>query len=147
MQKRIGRLALALWLILMLVPAAVLASGSTYVVVGSSGLCGSLWNPADPSNVMADNGDGTYTKVFTGVDVYDNYQLMVVEIPEGGEPIWHGGANGSNITFIVNTACDVTVDFDAATNKITVSGAGVDMVTFDVKYITAVGNGDPEETT
>lgn len=127
MQKRTGCLALALWLILMLVPAAVLASGSTYVVVGSSGLCGSHWDMANPKNVMTDNGDGTYTKVFTGVDVYDNCQLMVVEIPEGGDPIWHGGADGSSITFIVNTACDVTVGFDAATNKITVSGEGVDM--------------------
>lgn len=125
MQKQIGRLALALWLILMLVPAAVLASGPNYVVVGSSGLCGSLWDMTDPNNEMTDNGDGTYTKVFTDVDVYDNYQLMVVEIPESGDPIWHGGADGSSITFIVNTACDVTVNFDAATNKLTVAGEGV----------------------
>lgn len=134
MQKRIGCLALALWLILMLVPAAVLASGSTYVIVGSSELCGSLWDMTDPGNEMTDNGDGTYTTVFTDVDVYDYYQLMVVQIPEGGDPIWHGGADGSIISFLVNTACDVTVNFDAATNMLMMSGEGVVMVTSDSNH-------------
>ena len=41
------------------------------------------------------------------------------------------------------TACDVTVTFDPATNKITVTGDGVKMVTdLKVNTITVVGNGE-----
>ena len=49
----------------------------------------------------------------------------------------------NNVTFDVETACDVTVTFDPATNKITVTGDGVKMVTdLEVNSITVVGNGE-----
>ena len=32
-----------------------------------------------PENVMTDNGDGTYTKVFTNVQIADSLQIKVVE--------------------------------------------------------------------
>ena len=123
---------------------------STYVVAGSEELCGVLWkgSPEEaPENVMTDNGDGTYTKVFTDVQIADSLQIKVVENTADGGQNWIGDNGGdNNITFNVVAACDVTVTYDSNTRKITVSGDGVQIVSdIEIKSMHAVGNGDPDE--
>ena len=121
-------------------------AGSTYVVAGSEELCGVSWkgSPADaPANVMTDNGDGTFTKVFTNVQPATALQLKVVENTAEGAQNWIGDETGNNVTFNVTAACDVTVTYDTATGKITVTGDGVQFVTdLDIQSMHAVGNGD-----
>ena len=128
---------------------SVSAADTTYVVAGAEELCGVLWkgSPEDaPANVMTDNGDGTYTKVFTNVQPASGLTLKVVENGADGSQNWIGDATGNNITFNVTAASDVTVKFDSSTKEITVTGDGVQFVTnLDIKSINAVGNGDPED--
>ncbi|MGN0500296.1 MAG: hypothetical protein ACI4HK_04020, partial [Ruminococcus sp.] len=128
---------------------SVSAADVEYVVAGTDNLCGVLWkgSPADaPANVMTDNGDGTYTKVFTDVQPTTGVQIKVVENAGDGTQNWIGDETGNNITFDVTVACDVTVNFDSATSKITVAGEGVQFVTeLEISSISAVGNGDPED--
>ena len=124
-------------------------AGSTYVVAGSEELCGVLWkgSPEEaPENVMTDNGDGTYTKVFTNVQIADSLQIKVVENTADGGQNWIGDNGDNNITFNVLAACDVTVTYDSNTRKITVSGDGVQIVSdIEIKSMHAVGNGDPDD--
>ncbi|MEE1061063.1 MAG: dockerin type I domain-containing protein, partial [Ruminococcus sp.] len=112
-----------------------------YVVAGSELLCGVNWNGnADEAtdNVMVE-ADGVYTKVFTDVQPAEGLQLKVVK----NNTDWIGDETGNNITFNVTTACDVTVTFDPATSKITVTGDGVEFVTeLEVEAMYAVGAGD-----
>ena len=128
---------------------SVSAADTTYVVAGAEELCGVLWkgSPEDaPANVMTDNGDGTYTKVFTNVQPASGLTLKVVENGADGSQNWIGDATGNNITFNVTAASDVTVKFDSSTKEITVTGDGVQFVTnLDIKSINAVGNGDSED--
>ena len=128
---------------------SVSAADTTYVVAGAEELCGVLWkgSPEDaPANVMTDNGDGTYTKVFTNVQPASGLTLKVVENGADGSQNWIGDATGNNITFNVTAASDVTVKFDSSTKEITVTGDGVQFVTnLDIKSINAVGNGDTED--
>ena len=128
---------------------SVSAADTTYVVAGAEELCGVLWkgSPVEaPANVMTDNGDGTYTKVFTNVQPASGLTLKVVENGADGSQNWIGDATGNNITFNVTAASDVTVKFDSSTKEITVTGDGVQFVTnLDIKSINAVGNGDPED--
>ena len=141
MNKQIGRIALTLWLLLVLVPVMAWASGTKYVVVGAPELCGSNWDVDNKDNVMTQQPDGTYVKVFSNVSPNDGIPIKVVEIREDFSQIWHG-VGGENFTFNVTKACDVTVTFDPKTTEIKVSGSGVVVPTgFDVAYITAAGNG------
>ena len=96
---------------------------------------------------MTDNGDGTYTKVFTDVQIADSLQIKVVENTADGGQNWIGDNGGdNNITFNVLAACDVTVTYDSNTRKITVSGDGVQIVSdIEIKSMHAVGNGDPDD--
>ena len=120
---------------------------ATYVVAGMPALCGTEWdgNPqTSPDNVMTENADGTYTKVFKAVAPAESLQLKVVENLADGTQNWYGQDGGeNNVTFNVTAECDVTVTFDPATKFVTVSGDGVEMVTdLDVEKVIAVGNGD-----
>ena len=128
---------------------SVSAADTTYVVAGAEELCGVLWkgSPEEaPANVMTDNGDGTYTKVFTNVQPASGLTLKVVENGADGSQNWIGDATGNNITFNVTAASDVTVKFDSSTKEITVTGDGVQFVTnLDIDSINAVGNGDPDD--
>ena len=126
-------------------PATEPADATQYVVAGVESLTGYEWqgSPAlAPENVMTKSGD-VYTKTFTAVPVGKSYQLKVVA-NTGDEQKWIGlDGTDNNVTFDVETACDVTVTFDPATNKITVTGDGVKMVTdLKVNTITVVGNGE-----
>lgn len=128
---------------------SVSAADTTYVVAGTEALCGVEWkgSPEEaPANVMTDNGDGTYTKVFTDVQPASALQVKVVENGADGSQNWIGDATGNNITFNVTAASDVTVKFDSTTKEITVTGDGVQLVTsLEINSINAVGNGDPED--
>ena len=126
-------------------PTTAPAADTTYVVAGTENLTGYEWqgSPAlAPENVMTADGS-VFTKTFSAVPAGKNYQLKVVA-NTGDEQKWIGlDGTDNNVTFDVETACDVTVTFDPATNKITVTGDGVKMVTdLDVHSITVVGNGE-----
>ena len=98
---------------------------SIFVVAGVSELCGKLWKgdpESAPENLMDKQEDGTYKKVYTNVAVMNNYQFEIVENRPDGEQIWRGDDNGNNVNFNVKSVCDVTITFDPATNKITVTG-------------------------
>ena len=118
---------------------------STFVVAGVSELCGELWigDPESaPENIMDEQEDGTYIKVYNNVAVADKYQFKVVENRPDDVPIWHGDDNGNNVTFNVKSVCDVTIIFYPATNKITVTGTGVEFSSeLNVESMRAVGNG------
>ena len=129
-------------------PATEPADATQYVVAGVESLTGYEWqgSPAlAPENVMTKSGD-VYTKTFTAVPVGKSYQFKVVA-NTGDAQTWIGlDGTDNNVTFDVETAydvTDVTVTFDPATNKITVTGDGVKMVTdLEVNSITVVGNGE-----
>ena len=126
-------------------PATEPADATQYVVAGVESLTGYEWqgSPAlAPENVMTADGS-VFTKTFSAVPAGKNYQLKVVA-NTGDEQKWIGlDGTDNNVTFDVETACDVTVTFDPATNKITVTGDGVKMVTdLEVNSITVVGNGE-----
>ena len=118
---------------------------STFVVAGVSELCGKFWKgdpESAPENIMDKQEDGTYIKVYNNVAVADKYQFKVVENRSDGEQIWRGDDNGKNVTFNVKSVCDVTITFDPATNKITVTGTGVEFSSvLNVESMRAVGNG------
>ena len=126
-------------------PTTAPAADTTYVVAGTTNLTGYEWvgtPAAAPENVMTADGS-VFTKTFSAVPAGKNYQLKVVA-NTGDEQKWIGlDGTDNNVTFDVETACDVTVTFDPATNKITVTGDGVKMVTdLKVNSITVVGNGE-----
>ena len=125
------------------------ADGSVYKVAGSDELTGDGpdWQPSaelSPSNVMTAKEDGTYEKVYTDVQVGNSYAIKVVENTADGNFNWYGIDGGEdNFIFNVTSVCDVTVTFDPATLKITVTGEGVEVPTgFEVESVRAVGNGD-----
>ena len=126
-------------------PTTAPAADTTYVVAGTTNLTGYEWvgtPDAAPENVMTADGS-VFTKTFSAVPAGKSYQLKVVA-NTGDEQKWIGlDGTDNNVTFDVETACDVTVTFDPATNKITVTGDGVKMVTdLEVNSITVVGNGE-----
>ena len=126
-------------------PATEPVDETQYVVAGVESLTGYEWqgSPAlAPENVMTADGS-VFTKTFSAVPAGKNYQLKVVA-NTGDAQTWIGlDGTDNNVTFDVETACDVTVTFDPATNKITVTGDGVKMVKdLDVNSITVVGNGE-----
>ena len=129
-------------------PTTAPAADTTYVVAGTTNLTGYEWvgtPDAAPENVMTADGS-VFTKTFSAVPAGKNYQLKVVA-NTGDTQTWIGlDGTDNNVTFDVETAydvTDVTVTFDPATNKITVTGDGVKMVKdLDVNSITVVGNGE-----
>ena len=143
--------ALSLLLSMMLVVTSLVvtvmsvsAAGDTYVVAGTENLTGYSWQgdaAVAPENVMTENGDGNYEKVFTNVAAGNGYQFKIVK--NGSEWFGIGESGNDNFTFNVTEDCDVTVTYNPTTNTMTATGDGVVIPTdLDVDYITAVGNGD-----
>ena len=142
--------ALSLLLSLMLIVASlsvtvlsVSAADSSYSVVGVEALCGVEWAKstadAGANNMMTLKDDGTYEKVYTNVSVQNSLELKVLS--DSGE--YFGNDAGNNIVFNVVTACDVTVNFNPTSKKVTVSGDGVEIPTgLVVENMYAVGAGD-----
>ncbi|MEE0856622.1 MAG: dockerin type I domain-containing protein [Ruminococcus sp.] len=109
---------------------SVTPSEPVYVVAGSANLTGYNWSGSpDTGNVLEKDGD-VYSFTFPGVDVLnEEMQIKIVANKQGGDPVWIGDENGQNIAFKVTEVSDVKISFDPATNKITVSGDGVEMIT------------------
>ena len=119
---------------------------AVYVVAGVAELCGTTWDPSpvtSAENIMTANGDGTFSIVYNDVAPMDSYQFKVVE-NIGETQNWYGIDGGNdNVTFNVKSECDVTITFDLAAMKITVTGDGVEIPTdLVVDSMRAVGNGD-----
>lgn len=133
MKKRIMSALMALILCCTLFPASVIsaadsAAGITYLVMGSAGLCGTEWSTditGNDNNIMAPNGDGTYSKTYTNVPTGE-YELKVAGNDGVSEPVLYGTFNGANIRVNVTASCDVTVTFDPATGMVTVEGTGIE---------------------
>ena len=143
--------ALSLLLSMMLVVTSLVvtvmsvsAAGDTYLVAGSEDLTGYTWVgvAADaPENVMTENGDGNYEKVFTNVAVGNGYQFKIVK--NDAEWIGVGNTGEDNFTFNVTKECDVTVTYNPTTKEITATGEGVVIPTdLVIDHIVAVGNGE-----
>ncbi len=109
---------------------SVTPSEPVYVVAGSANLTGYNWSGSpDTGNVLEEDGD-VYSFTFPGVEVLnEEMQIKIVANKQGGNPVWIGDENGQNIAFKVTEVSDVKISFDPATNKITVSGDGVEMIT------------------
>ncbi|MEE0264604.1 MAG: hypothetical protein UD936_03160 [Acutalibacteraceae bacterium] len=121
----------------------------TYVVTGAEELCGVGstgygWDPADLTNEMTANADGTYSKVYTDVMVANDYQCKVTITDADGTTTWYGVDGGAdNFTFHVVEVCDVTITFNPETLEITATGAGVKIPgELEIDAIRTVGNGD-----
>ena len=114
------------------------APAGTYYVAGVAALCGSEWNASDPANKLEWNGTtGLFEKVYTNVAA-GTYQFKITD------GTWNNawGDNGQNYTFLVSSACDVTITFDAGSKAVNAVGDGVGEVTgLEIKSITAVGAG------
>lgn len=92
---------------------------SDYIVAGSSGLCGSEWDPADANNRMYDNGDGTYTITFKDVAI-GSYEFKITK-GSWAENWGVGGVDGGNVTINMEAVGDVTITFNANTLAIEVN--------------------------
>lgn len=86
--------ALSLLLSMMLVVTSLVATvvsvsaaGDSYFVSGSEELTGYKWAETEATcgdNVMTENGDGNYEKVFTNVAVGNGYQFKIVKTIQSG---------------------------------------------------------------
>ena len=143
--------ALSLLLSMMLVVTSLVATvvsvsaaGDTYFVSGTEELTGGYkWATTEATcgdNVMTENGDGNYEKVFTNLAVGNGYQFKIVK--NDTEWIGVGDTGEDNFTFNVTKECDVTVTYNPTTKEITATGEGVVIPTdLEVNSITVVGNG------
>ncbi|MBQ2981343.1 MAG: hypothetical protein IJD58_04355 [Lachnospiraceae bacterium] len=99
-----------------------------YLVAGDAAFTGSDWNDekdGNEANHMTKVGS-EFVKTYTNVPI-GNYSLKVVKYgDENANPTWIGkDGTDADVTFSVGTACDVTVKYNPATNKITVEGVGL----------------------
>ncbi|MEE0957986.1 MAG: dockerin type I domain-containing protein [Ruminococcus sp.] len=97
------------------------------------------WDATDVSTELTKGDDGLYTYT-TAMEPVQNAQFKIVTNHSWEEAY---GDNGNNFVFNVDTACDVTITFNADTKEITVSGDGVSMpADLEIEAIRAVGNGE-----
>ena len=96
-----------------------------YSVAGTSGLCGSDWNPEDKANLMTLNeATGLYEKTFKNVAA-GSYEFKVTN--GSWKTAW--GNNGNNYAVTVSEdGSSVTITFNASSKEISVQ------VTAPVKY-------------
>ena len=116
---------------------------AVYTVAGSSeAIFGSTWDATNAANDMTKGDDGIWTITYTDVQPESAIQLKVLKNHSWDEA-WGDKETGDNYTFNVDTACDVTVSFDPATETVNVTGDGVTQDTeLDVYSVIAVGNGE-----
>lgn len=116
-----------------------------YVVAGApASVFGEEWNSISLDNRMTLQDDGTFAITYKAVQPQDNIQFKVVMWAEDAdEAVWIGDDNGNNVTFNVTSECDVTITYDPATGKITVTGDGVAFATeFEYESVYVAGNGN-----
>ena len=92
---------------------------SDYIVAGSSGLCGSEWNPADDNNRMIDNDDGTFTITYNDIAA-GTYEFKITK-GSWNENWGVGGPDGDNVSVTLDSAGSVTIIFNPTTGEIIVN--------------------------
>ncbi len=96
---------------------------AVYTVAGFAGLCGSEWNEKDTNNDMTVNSDGTYTKTYSNVAAGE-YEFKIVKNHSWDNDDWgKDGLKSDNVKITVAAGDTVTIKFNPATGKISVSGA------------------------
>lgn len=133
--KKILAIVLTVVMCLSLLPMAAAAAGETYIIAGTEYLCGTLWDTTNTDNQMTDNGDGTYSKVYTNVPA-GTHEFKVTN------GTWDACWPGTNYIFEVSSPCDVTITFNPADGSVNATGANVSVPTgINVNAIYAVGTG------
>ena len=90
----------------------------TYILAGSEALCGTNWDPSNTANQLFDNdGDGVYTITYSNVPAY-TYEFKVTD--GSWDNSWGKDGGSDNYVLMLNADSNVTVNFDSATNLITV---------------------------
>ncbi|WP_407724972.1 hypothetical protein [Ruminococcus sp. JL13D9] len=114
---------------------------AVYTVAGSSAAIfnGTAWDASNEANDMTFNeATGLYEITYPNVQPAKAVQLKVVK-----DHGWDESYPEQNVSFNVDTACDVKVTYNPVTNEVKVEGDGV---VFDedliVKSVIAVGNGE-----
>ena len=122
-------------------PTTEPVAASTYTVAGSDATIfnGTAWDASNEANDMTFNeATGLYEITYPNVQPAKAVQLKVVK-----DHGWDESYPEQNVSFNVDTACDVKVTYNPVTNEVKVEGDGV---VFDedliVKSVIAVGNGE-----
>ena len=134
---------------------------TVYTLCGDARVFGTNWYPADTANDMDDNGDGTWSKTYTGVEA-GAVQFRVVKdrswdnaVPDTQyDPYYYNIPSYGDLTITFNPSADdlnkITVEFTAAEAPVdtyTVAGSPKSLfgAQWDPSYtandMTAVGNG------
>ena len=96
------------------------AADGDYYVAGDAALCGATWSANDANNAMTDNGDGTYSKVYSAVAA-GTYQFKVTD--GTWDNSWGNGSG--NYSLVIESTCDVTITFTVDTTTVTATGDGI----------------------
>lgn len=137
---------------------------TSYSVLGDKGLTGNNWlgltdnggsgteeseRKASEDGAMTKNPDGTYTKTYSNIKVgsggeVESYVFKIAANGNWDSGIAYGDETGNNYMLLLNgdgsnvTTCDVTINFDPETGRITVETspsdcnlAGIDDSKFD----------------
>lgn len=133
--KKLLSVALCLMLLVGIMALTVSAAGN-YYVAGVSALCGSNWNPSDANNKMSDpDGDGIYSITYKNVKA-GSYEFKVTD------GTWDNCWPGSNYQLNLDKDADVTINFNASKNEVTVVSNGLGGApVFEVKSAGIMGTG------
>ena len=88
-----------------------------YIIAGTTGLCGSSWDPTDKNNSMTVNADGTYTIVYDIVAA-GTHEFKVTK---DGNWLWPS----ENYVLTLQNASRVTIHYNPSTNTGSVETAAV----------------------
>ena len=114
---------------------------AVYTVAGSDATIfnGTAWDASNEANDMTFNeATGLYEITYPNVQPAKAVQLKVVK-----DHGWDESYPEQNVSFNVDTACDVKVTYNPETNEVKVEGEGVSFEDDLVPYsIIAVGNGE-----
>ena len=97
---------------------------TVYTLCGDARVFGTNWYPADTANDMEANGDGTWSKTYTGVEAGAIHFRVVIDrswetaVPETQyDPYYYNVPSYGNLTITFNPSADdlnkITVDFTA----------------------------------
>ena len=89
---------------------------ASYYVAGVSALCGSEWKQNDEANKMT-YADGVFSITYKNVAA-GNYSLKVTD--GTWENSWGGNGENGNFDFEVKEASDVTVEFNASKQQVSI---------------------------
>jgi hypothetical protein len=93
-----------------------------YRVAGGEALCGSNWDVTDDNNKMTVDANGIYSITYSGVAAGE-YEFKIALNGTWDKNWGANGENGDNVKITVAEGDDVTISFNPATGKISVTGA------------------------